>query len=945
MSATTLDRGQILQRLREFSAHWSDRIAGWRSDGVTGTESSFAQSFWSDLLACFDINAARIDLFERDAVRASTGNRGSIDVFQSGVFLGEAKSLGFDLDKAQSQALDYLAGGSVGKHEFPKYVVVTDFARIRIDELGEEASHVEFTIDQVPDHLDAMLFLAGHETVTRREEQHASIHAAELMAQLYEAMVGDEADQAVGDDLALEADADEDESVQRASMMLTRILFLLYGDDAGLWEADLFHRWVEQRTDADNLGAQLHSLFGVLNTPTGKRSKHLGDLLARFPYVNGALFADPLPLEYFTPDMRDALLAACRFRWTRISPAVFGAMFQLVKSKEARRAAGEHYTSETNILKTIGPLFLDDLQAEADRLCGNKSTSVKALRQFRDRLATHVFVDPACGCGNFLVVAYRDLRRIETQIITEIRTREGQTGMALDATLETTLTIGQFHGIEINWWPAKIAETAMFLVDHQANRELAAAVGQAPERLPIEITAHIHHTNALQVDWSHLIPATSGDTYVFGNPPFIGQYTKTTEQTADMRRVWGRDYDGYLDLVTGWHAQALHLYADGRSGEFGYVTTNSITQGQPVPALFAPIQREGWRIKYAHRTFAWDSEAPGKAAVHCVIVGFTRDRGPKQRLWTSPDINAAPAEVTVEQGINAYLIDGPNVLIAKRSKPLSLELGAVTYGSKPADGGHLVPKAGTPRPEHDPLAMKYVRPYIGAKELINGTDRWCLWMADDDFDPADLKASSYLRGQIKACQSFRAGSRKASTREAAYTPHLFTEIRSTAVPFLAIPAHVSENRPYFLAQRFLPEVISGNANFQVADEDGLLFALISSSMFIAWQQAIGGRLESRLRFSNTLTWNTFPVPELDNTARAAIIAAGQKVLAARERHPERSLADHYNPLAMDPALIKVHDALDREVDRAFGASRKLSNDRQRLELLFVRYADMAGGRD
>lgn len=941
MSATTLDRGQILHHLRDFSTHWSERIAGWREDKVTGTESSFAQSFWSDLLACFDINAARIDLFEREAIRATTGNKGSIDVFQSGVFIGEAKSLGADLDKAQAQAQDYLAGGSVGRHEFPKYVIVTDFERIRIDQLGEDGSYVEFTIDQAPEHLDAMLFLAGHETVTRREEQDASIHAAQLMAQLYEAMVGDEADQDVDVDLALAEDVDdEDEAVQRASMMLTRILFLLYGDDAGLWEADLFHRWVEQRTDSDNLGAQLHSLFGVLNTPTGKRNKNLGDLIARFPYVNGALFADPLPLEYFTPDMRDALLEACRFRWTRISPAVFGAMFQLVKSKEARRAAGEHYTSETNILKTIGPLFLDDLQAEADRLCGNKSTSVKALREFRDQLATHVFVDPACGCGNFLVVAYRDLRRIETQIIKEIRVREGQTGMALDATLETKLTIGQFHGIEINWWPAKIAETAMFLVDHQANRELAAAVGQAPERLPITITAHIHHANALQVDWKDLFPATSGNTYVFGNPPFIGQYTKTSEQTADMRRVWGRDYDGYLDFVTGWHAQALHLYSDGRPGEFGYVTTNSITQGQPVPALFAPIQREGWRIKYAHRTFAWDSEAPGKAAVHCVIIGFTRDRGPKQRLWTYPDINAAPVEVSVEQGINAYLIDGPNVLVTKSMTPISSMVKSASRGPQPTDGGHLVPKTGTPRPEHDPVAMKYVRRFIGAKELVHGTDRWCLWMADDDFDPSDVQASSVLRDHITRCKAWR--EQQTPTGDAYKLkdiPHLFRPGPHPTGPYLAIPAHVSESRPYFLGQRFSPDVISSNANFQVADEDGLLFALISSAMFVSWQRAVGGRIKSDLRFSSTLTWNTFPVPELDNEARSAIIAAGKRVLDTRASHPGRSLAHAYNPLAMDPALLKAHAVLDREVDRAFGASRKLSNERQRLELLFARYAD------
>ena len=942
MSATTLDRGQILQQLREFSTHWSERIAEWRKEKVTGTESSFAQSFWSDLLACFDINAARIDLFEREAIRATTGNKGSIDVFQSGVFIGEAKSLGVDLDKAQAQAQDYLAGGSVGQHEFPKYVVVTDFERIRIDQLGEDGSHVEFTIDQAPEHLDAMLFLAGHETVTRREEQDASIHAAQLMAQLYEAMVGDDADQAVGDDLALAEDAaDEDESVQRASMMLTRILFLLYGDDAGLWEADLFHRWVEQRTDADNLGAQLHSLFGVLNTPTGKRNKNLGDLLARFPYVNGALFADALPLEYFTPGMRAALLEACRFRWTRISPAVFGAMFQLVKSKEARRAAGEHYTSETNIGKTIGPLFLDDLQAEADRLCGNKSTSVKALREFRDRLATHVFVDPACGCGNFLVVAYRDLRRIETQIIKEIRMREGQTGMALDATLETKLTIGQFHGIEINWWPAKIAETAMFLVDHQANRELAAAVGQAPERLPITITAHIHHANALQSDWKDLIPAATGNTYVFGNPPFIGQYTKTDEQTADMRRVWGRDYDGYLDFVTGWHAQALHLYSDGRAGEFGYVTTNSITQGQPVPALFEPIQREGWRIKYAHRTFAWDSEAPGKAAVHCVIVGFTRDRGNKQRLWAYPDINAAPVEVAVQQGINAYLIDGPWILVRKRMKPLSPELPIASHGSKPADGGHLiVEKDEYDEAVADPIAATYLRPFRMGRELVRGHERWCLWL--EDLDPADLKKSPFLRSRVEACREYRENS---PTGGDAYkrrlTPHLMkiSPYRPT-VPYIGIPRVVSEARRYYTVQTLSPEVIAGDMVYTAPDPDGVLFALISSSIFMAWQRAIGGRIKSDLRFSNTLTWNTFPVPELDEAMRSTIITAGQKVLTARAKHPGRSLADAYNPLAMDPALIKAHDVLDREVDRAFGASRKLTNERQRLELLFARYSEL-----
>lgn len=364
MSSTVVDRGEIRRKLTEFAAHWAERTATWAAEGTAHTEKSYAQSFWSDLLACFGINAARRDLFERDAVRATTGRGGYIDVFWSGVFIGEAKSIGADLDKAHRQALDYLSGNSIAAHEFPRYVVVTDLARLRIDLLGDDPWSVEFTVGESGDHLDELLFLAGHETVTRAEEADANRDAAALMAQLYAAMVGDDADESVGDAAPTDPE-DEDAAVQHASMVLTRLLFLLYGDDAGLWEADLFYRWVEQTTNADNLGGQLTALFEVLNTPPGKR-RTLPDLLARFPYVNGALFADRMPPDFFTHAMREALLAACRFRWTRISPAVFGAMFQLVKSKEARRLAGEHYTSEENILKTIGPLFLDDYRTRAD---------------------------------------------------------------------------------------------------------------------------------------------------------------------------------------------------------------------------------------------------------------------------------------------------------------------------------------------------------------------------------------------------------------------------------------------------------------------------------------------------------------------------------------------------------------------------------------------------
>ncbi|WP_027020453.1 DNA methyltransferase [Corynebacterium sputi] len=949
-----VDRGTIRTELDKFSLAWRERINGWRESGAGHTEKSYAQQYWSDLLRCFGVIPERIDLFERDATRASSGRTGYVDLFWSGVVLGEAKSLGRDLDSAYTQALDYLSGGSIGQHEWPRYVIVSDFENLQVTKLGEDSWTVRFTIDQVVGHIDQLMFLAGQETITKAEEEEASAHAAALMADLYTAMIGDDtADEQVGDDAPTNPE-DEDVQVQRTSIFLTRILFLLYGDDAGLWEEDLFYRFVLYDTTGENLGARLNTLFQVLNTPVSRR-RRVPVELERFPYVNGSLFAVHQEQEFLDADMREALLAACRFHWTRISPAVFGSMFQLVKSKEARRADGEHYTSESNILKVIEPLFLDELREKASRLIRNKTTKAKELRDLRDEIAQMRFLDPACGCGNFLVVAYRELRAIETSIIVALREKEHQATASMDVSLDQRMNIGQFYGFELNWWPAKIAETAMFLVDHQANRALAAAIGDAPERLPISITAHINHGNALALDWAQQVPAGAGSTYVFGNPPFIGQYTKTSEQTADMKAAWGEDYDGYLDYVTAWHAKTADLLAD-RHGEFAYVTTNSITQGQPVPALFGPLYRAGWNIKFAHRTFSWDSEAPGKAAVHCVIVGFTRTpvvprytealRAPevvRQRLWDYDRQRGEPAEVPLSVGINAYLVDGPKTLVKKSSKPVSPELPFVTKGSQPTDGGHLVFKAtdGAQGLDQDPIAAKYLRQFVGAKEMLNNTERWCLWLPA--LASEDIRASAGLRSHLEAVRAVREASTKKATQEAAETPALFTEIRQPDVPYLAIPRHVSESRRFWTAARYEPDVICGDANFLAPDEDGLLFALISSSMFITWQRAVGGRIKSDLRFSNTLTWNTFPVPSLDEATKRKIITAGQGVLEARSLHPERSLADAYNPLNTDPALVKAHKKLDRAVDMAFGAERLLSDDRQRLEILFRRYTEMTAG--
>ncbi|OFT31779.1 GcrY protein [Corynebacterium sp. HMSC08D02] len=939
-TAPRLDRATMRRNLDGFKHRWNERLDGWRSLDEGALERKYAQSYWAELLACFGITASRMDLFEQDAKRASSGQRGYIDLFWPGVVIGEAKKPGVDLQVAIDQARDYLLGGTVNDAEQPRYIIATDFYRIRLMRLGDPETrfNIEFPLEEITDHVDELKFLAGYEDkLTHVEQTQASIAASKIMANLFTAMVGDEVDEEVGD-AAPTYMQDEELAVQETSMFLTRLLFLLFGDDAGLWEQDLFYRFILEHTNSENLGTQLAGLFEVLNTPEERR-RRVPDSMAAFPYVNGALFETMMPTQFFTPEMRDAILVACRFQWTNISPAIFGSLFQLVKSKEARRDDGEHYTSEKNILKTLGPLFLDELREEADRLINSKSTSVKKLREFRDSLATHVFMDPACGSGNFLIVAYRELRKIETDVIVAIREREGNTAMSLDITWEQKLSIGQFYGIELNWWPARIAETAMFLVDHQANRELADRVGLAPERLPISITAHITHANALSVDWRNVLPETSGQTYVFGNPPFRGD-ARTKEQQADLERAWlGKTAKiSRLDFVTGWHAKSLDLF-EKRRGSFAFVTTNSIVQGDQVPRLFGPIFAARWRIRFAHRTFAWDSEAPGKAAVHCVIVGFDRADEPRPRLWDYPSVKSDPVEMPVERAINAYLVDGPNVLVEKASKPISSEVEKTAYGSKPTDGGHLIVE-----PDEyeaviaDPIAAQYVHRYVGARELLHGEMRWCLWL--EDAGPKDITSSPLLKQRVEAVREFREQSKAASTREFAKFPTLFRQRAKMDTAYLCIPSVVSEARHYFTAARLDPEFVTSNLAFQTPDPDGYQFGLISSSMFITWQRTVGGRMKSDLRFASTLTWYTFPVPELDEKTRQRIIDAGKRVLAARELHPERSLAEHYNPLAMDSTLRKAHDALDKEVDKAFGAPRKLTSEKQRQELLFKNYARM-----
>ena len=929
----SLSLNAIRSRCAVFAHDWNDCVGDEKQEG---------HEFMRELMKCFGITKRKAIAYEKRSNRASTGRQGYIDALIPGKALIEMKSAGKDLDRAEEQALDYIH--DLADIETPRLLIISDFRRIRIIDLdhdmttteGIESGRTEFELVKLPDHVDDLKSLAGYGMlqVGSREQEQASIRAARVMADLYEALDG------------------SGYSDHEASIFLIRTLFCLYGDDAGLWERDLFTEFLDTRTheDGSDLGAQLALLYQTLNTPAERRQSTLDELISRFPYVNGGIFAEPLSIPSFSSTMREELVRACAFDWSGISPAVFGSLFQAVKSPEARRELGEHYTSETNILKTLGPLFLDDLR---ERFAEHTHDLTK-LKSLRKELGELRVMDPACGCGNFLVVAYRELRHLDTEILRRIRelelsrknSDEFQSTMFFDdqgESADIAVQLDHFFGIEIEEWPARIAQTALHLAHHQANREMERLLGQAPSILPLSSSAHITIGNALRTEWTQVCPP-SPSVRIIGNPPFIGQYMRSEEQTDDLRFAWGDGYDGYLDYVTGWFIKASHYFQSvPNGGRFAFVSTNSITQGAPVAALFRPLLEGGWRIRFAHQTFAWTSEAPGAAAVHCVITGF--DRGaPHEKarpvLFTYSDPKAQPEALPVDH-INPYLVEGPDIFIKARTHPLSPSITPIRRGSQPTDGGNLiVERDEDPQFASDPIAMKYLRPFRMGQEIVQGLDRWCLWMADDDFNPQDILKSSLLRERVQKCGVFRSKSKKKITRENANISHLFQEIRQPLAPYVGIPSVVSETRRFYTAAHLTEQVIAGNQLYTALDPDSFLFAIISSSMLITWQKAIGGRLESRLRFANKVVWNTLPLPAVSDKQRAEIIAAGQGVLDARAEQPGVSLADMYNPLAMAPSLLKAHRVLDRAVDRAFGAKTPLETNEERLALLFKRYQEM-----
>ena len=906
-----LNWNEIRVRASQFAKDWAE----------ASYEKGETQSFYNDFFEVFGIKRRQIAVYEKQ-VKKLNNRQGFIDLFWPGVLLIEQKSAGRDLGKARTQADEYCLGLKNG--EFPRFILVSDFQTFELFDL-EEGTEAKFALADLPKNVEKLGFIIGVQKRSFQDQDPVNIDASELMGRVHDAL---------------------EESGYRGhglEQFLVRLLFCLFADDTGIFEPrGIFQTLVKDRTakDGSDLGQWISYLFDVLNTPETDRYNTLDEDLAAFPCVNGVLFNDRLQVPSFNAEMRNVLIEACEFSWDAISPAIFGSLFQSVMNKEERRSQGAHYTTEKNILKLIGPLFLDGLREEFERINARKTQRLKLLTEFHDKLAGLTFLDPACGCGNFLIISYRELRQLELEVLVAMRPNQQ---LALDATALSKVDVDQFYGIEIGEFPARIAEVAMWMMDHIMNNRLSLEFGQTYVRIPLRKSPHIVFGDALETPWETVLPPANC-SYVLGNPPFAGAKYQSDEQREQVRGIadLGKN-GGTLDYVTAWFLKSGE-YVQDCDARIGFVSTNTITQGEQVaqlwPLLFHKYHLE---ISFAHRTFAWGSDARGKAHVHVVIIGLAKEADvPKERrLFSYEDINGEPSE-SRHAALTAYLFDAGglknrHLVIAEASRPIN-GLPRLVSGSQPIDGGHYIfeEEEKAALLEVEPSAAKFLRPYVGSREFLQGGKRWIL--ALQDAAPGDLSGLSTVKNRMQKVRDFRSKSKRKSTLAIADAPRKYNvEVHPTS-PFLVIPEVSSERRKYVPIAWMKPPVLPSNLVRILPDATKAQFGILTSAMHMGWMRHVGGRLESRYRYSIGLVYNTFPLPPKPprEPKFAPLVDA---IIDARAAHPDTTLADLYDPDQMPETLRKAHAALDRAVDKLYRV-KPFSSERERVEHLFGLYETM-----
>jgi len=884
-----------------------------------------AQNFIRDLCEIFNLNYRRSVRFEA-RVKKLKGS-GRIDAFFPSLLLVEMKSEGKDLDKAYIQATDYFHG--LKNDELPRCVLVSDFQNLHLYNQENKGEVLKIKLVELPQYIESFRFITGYEKLFNERQEQINKNAAEKMAGLHDAI------KVTG------------YNSKDLETYLVRLLFCLFADNTNLFgENTVFLDYLKNYTqvDGENLHERLQTLFKVLNQPTKKRLKNLPEHLAAFPYINGALFEGALEDCYFDEEVRTILIECCELDWSEISPAIFGSLFQAImhfddekaggKTKK-RREFGAHYTSEENILKTIDPLFMDALRAEFEHISpkGSRVGKVKTakLAVFHQKLAALNFFDPACGCGNFLIVAYRELRLLELDVIHAQFSKAKSAQLSVETLIKCD--VDQFHGIDIDGSAVNIATVAMWLTDHQMNLKVQE-LGNYFNRIPLIKKANIVHANALQLDWETVI-APEKCSFIMGNPPFLGKKEQSKEQKVDLQALTKSIKGaGVLDYVVGWHIKATHFIAKNPNILVAFVSTNSICQGEQVGVLWSYLLAKGVKIRFAYRTFKWSNEGKGVAAVHCVIVGFGINE-PEQRFIFQND------EVIKANNINPYLVDAVNVLIGNRKLPIS-DSPLMNYGSMPIDNGHLI----LSEEEKEELLNesmsneKYVFQYMGGNELINNKKRYCLWL--EQAEPKYIAKSVFISNRIKKVKEFRSSSKRPATQDLANYPSLFGERRQSNADYLLLPKVSSENRDFMPIGFIDASIVANGSALILSNATKYHFGILQSSMHNAWMRTVCGRMKSDYQYSVSIVYNNFPWAKPNEKQIKAIAVKAQAVLDARSEHKTSTLADLYHPLTMPPNLVKAHNALDKAVDAAYGYKGK-KDDAARVAFLFERYQELIDG--
>ncbi len=889
---------------KEFAKKWDGR----------GYEKGESQSFWLTLLRdVYGVNDPSEFIRFEDQVKID--NTSFIDGYiPSTHVLIEQKSIEKSLRKGirqsdgslltpYQQAKRYSA--ELPYSDRPRWIVISNFKEFNIYDMEKPDHEPEvLLLKNLEDEYYRMNFLIDEGDINVKKALEVSLQAGELVGVLYDALLKEY------------DNPDDSDTLHYLNVLCVRIIFCLYAEDAGLFgKHSMFHDYLAQYKDAGFRNA-LMRLFKVLNQKPEERDPYLEDDLAAFPYVNGGLFDDDrIVIPRMNDEIIDVILnkASANFDWSKISPTIFGAVFESTLNPETRREGGMHYTSVENIHKVIDPLFMNELNDEFEYIISLKTERIKnkRLREFQDKLASLKFLDPACGSGNFLTETYISLRRLENKLVSALHSGQIILGDTRNFS-PIKVSISQFYGIEINDFAVTVAKTALWIAESQMMKETEDIINAYLEYFPIDSDARIVEGNALRVDWEEVAPKDELN-YIMGNPPFVGAEYQTKSQKDDMRAIFGRKAKlKNLDYVACWFIKTMQIMCNNTLVRAALVSTNSVTQGEQVETLWVPLLNNGITIDFAYQTFKWNSEAKGKAAVHCVIIGFSK----KNINIAHKYLYSSGGTMVNAKNINPYLVDAPNVIIKEARKSLC-GMPKMMKGNQPTEGGFLLLSVQEKNEllSKDPTAEKWIKRFMGAREFIQGKERYCLWFADADM--REVRKHPLLMERIERVREMRLASSDAGTRKKADIPWLFRETNNPERS-LVVPATSSEKRRYVPIGYVDQGVILSNAVLTIPNGDLILFAVLISNVHMAWMRVVAGRLKSDYRYSAFIVYNTFPFPNLEKSMKLELEKTAENILKARKIYKDWTMADLYDDLIMPPELRTAHQENDKAVMEAYG---------------------------